>query len=137
MGPAIISIISITLALFTIASVVFLVMANRDAQKRGENIPVKPKNIDPNCCGAHEVCDFELMKANPEMIEYYEDEELDELSGIDPQDYTNEQIDQLREVLYTLSTHDIRKWLLSIERRDIALPDFLQQEARDLITTKE
>ncbi|HPR61665.1 MAG TPA: hypothetical protein PLF35_11995, partial [Prolixibacteraceae bacterium] len=47
--------------------------------------------------------------------------------------YTDKQIDQFREVLYTLKTDEIRYWLLSIERRNIQLPLPLRDEARMLM----
>lgn len=133
----VIIIIAALLAIFVIVAVVFLGKTNREAKAKGEIVEAKQKKIDPTCCGAHEVCDFELMKANPEMIEYFEDEELDSLKDINPDDYTDNQIDQLREVLYTLDSHEIRKWILSIDRRHILLPDFLQQEALDLMSAKD
>jgi hypothetical protein len=47
-----------------------------------------------------------------------------------------EQIDQLREVLYTLRPEEINKWLISIGRRHIHLPVILQQEVRQLMAER-
>lgn len=85
--------------------------------------------IPSDCCGAHEVCEFEEMLQNPEEIVYFEDEELDRFRGIPADRYEDEQIEEFREVLYTLQAHEIRKWLLSIERRQLQLPNILRQEA--------
>ena len=73
------------------------------------------------------------MKMNESIIEYYDDEELDEYKNINENAYTNNQIEQFREVLYTLKTEEIRYWLLSIERRHIQLPTILKSEARMLM----
>ena len=62
-----------------------------------------------------------------------DDEELDEYKNVDENSYTNNQIEQFREVLYTLKTEEIRYWLLSIERRHIQLPAILKSEARMLM----
>jgi hypothetical protein len=129
-----IAFISILIALFVAAALFFLWKSNRKHRDEVGEVPVVETNIDPSCCGAHEVCDFDATKADPTIVEYFEDEDLDKLRAINPGDYSEEQIDQLREVLYTLQTHEIRKWLLSLERRYIHLPDFLIQEARDLQT---
>ena len=89
----------------------------------------KPVEVPLDCCGAHEVCDYEDMLKNPEEIVYYDDEELDRFKHIAPQAYNDEQIEEFRDVLYTLQGHEIRKWLLSIQLREIQLPEILQQEA--------
>ena len=86
-----------------------------------------------DCCGAHEVCDYEEMIKNPEEIVYYDDEELDRFQEISAANYNDEQIEEFRDVLYTLQGHEIRKWLLSIQRRNIQLPAILQQEAVQLM----
>jgi hypothetical protein len=52
---------------------------------------------------------------------------------MEARNYSPEQIDEFREVLYTLKTEEIRYWLLSIERRKIELPDPLIDEARMLM----
>ncbi len=85
--------------------------------------------IPSDCCGAHEVCEFEEMLQNPHEIIYFEDEELDRFRGISANAYTDVQIDEFRDVLYTLKDDEIRMWLLSIERRQLQLPAILRQEA--------
>ncbi|WP_167616344.1 hypothetical protein [Maribellus sediminis] len=98
---------------------------NKEAEQEEED----KIEIPTDCCGAHEVCEFEEMLKNPEEIVYYEDEELDRFRGIAADAYTDEQIDEFREVLYTLKDDEIRMWLLSIERRQLQLPQILRQEA--------
>ncbi|PTN07485.1 hypothetical protein [Mangrovibacterium marinum] len=85
--------------------------------------------VPSDCCGAHEVCEFEEMRQNPDEIFYFEDEELDRFRGIAAEQYTDSQIDEFREVLYTLKTDELPKWLVSIERRNVQLPLILRQEA--------
>ena len=69
------------------------------------------------------------MLQNPQEIIYFEDEELDRFRGISANAYTDVQIDEFRDVLYTLKDDEIRMWLLSIERRQLQLPAILRQEA--------
>ncbi|MFY9153562.1 MAG: hypothetical protein WAO52_16210 [Prolixibacteraceae bacterium] len=93
----------------------------------------KPYQIDASCCGAHEVCEFDESMFNNEEIIYFNDEELDQLRNVREEEFTGAQIEDLREVLYTLRTDEISKWLTSISRRHIHLPQILQQEARQLM----
>lgn len=124
-------IIAIVVGLFAVAGIVVLVKVNRGKGKSQE--PEKFTTPASDCCGAHEVCDFDEIKADINRIEYYDDEELDAYKNKKEKDYTSEQIDQFREVLYTLKTAEIRYWLLSIERRHINLPTILMSEARMLM----
>jgi len=89
--------------------------------------------IPLDCCGAHEICEVEEMLKNPNEIVYFEDEELDRYQGIRADQYDDSQIEEFRDVLYTLNGDEIRKWLLSIERRKIQLPTVLKPEALQLI----
>lgn len=127
----IVIIIGIVVGIFAIAGIIILAKANRGRKKA----PVSEQISAPisDCCGAHEICDFDQIKADETIIEYYDDEELDAFKNKKEKEYTNSQIDQFREVLYTLNTHEIRFWLLSIERRQINLPSILVSEARTLM----
>lgn len=83
------------------------------------------------CCGAHAICEKGLKKAAPE-IEYFEDEELDIFKNIAADAYTDEQIEAFRDILYTLRREEIEDWLISLEKREINLPEILRQEAIDM-----
>ncbi len=115
-----------------LAGVVILVISKK---KNIDTVEEKatPKEVDPNCCGAHEVCEIDRIKMNPEIIEYYDDEELDSYKNIEEKDYTDSQIDSFREVLYSMKPAEIPFWLISLSRRSINLPYILQDEARQLI----
>lgn len=115
--------------LLTIIGVMLLVKANKKQEKPAE----KAVNPPSDCCGAHEICEFDQIKMNESIVEYYDDEELDEYKNIDENAYTNNQVEEFREVLYTLNTGEIKYWLLSIERRHIQLPVILKSEARMLM----
>ena len=86
------------------------------------------------CCGQHAVCEKELlMKAVAEPIEYFDDEELDRFRGRRGDDYTQEEEDEFREVLYTMLTREVSDWLRSLQLRGIELPEGLRDEAVMLI----
>ena len=108
--------------------------SNRYRKKAPEGKKEEPiVEIPLDCCGAHEVCEVEEMLKHPDEIVYFEDEELDRYQGIRADRYDDWQIEEFRDVLYTLKGDEIRKWLLSIERRKIQLPSVLKPEALQLI----
>lgn len=92
--------------------------------------------VASDCCGAHEICEFDESIFKEKEIVYFNDEELDELRNVREDQFTGRQIDDLREVLYTLRPDEIGKWLTSIGLRHIHLPAILQQEARQLMAEK-
>lgn len=81
------------------------------------------------CCGAHLVCEREtLLQTNAEIV-YYDDEELDSLAGIAPEEYTPEQHDAIADVFHTLQEKDVPGWCRSLQLRHIDLPLDLREEA--------
>lgn len=99
--------------------------------ERGEisEIP-EPQEIPEVCCGAHEVCERDsLLAAVSKKIEYYDDEELDAYRGTPSDAYTEEAVNEFREVLYTLREVEVAAWLRSLQLRGIELPDDLKDEA--------
>lgn len=106
-------------------------ISNKFFHKNKDSEPEEEDNfkVPTGCCGAHEVCEFEEMLQNPFEIIYFEDEDLDRFKGVPANGYNDAQIDEFRDVLYTLKDDEIRIWLLSIERRQIQLPAILRQEA--------
>ena len=88
--------------------------------------------FDTDCCGQHEICERENIPAKTQ-IEYYDDEELDQYSGFDPDRYDEKAVEAFSEVLYTMQAHEMSGWLYSLYLRNIRLPDQLKDEALLLI----
>lgn len=81
------------------------------------------------CCGMHITCEKDsLLTAMADKIEYYEDEELDRFAGRTPQDYSDEETDEFRDVLLTLRPEEIAGWARSIQLRGIELPEPVRDE---------
>lgn len=99
--------------------------------RRKNDTPEEITAPPAECCGAHAICEKGLKKVDS-RIEYFEDEELDQFKQIPADSYSDDQIDAFREVLYTLRTEEVADWLLSLEKRDIQLPEILRQEAIDM-----
>lgn len=103
-------------------------------QKGNTEIEESTNDIPIDCCGAHDVCEVEAMIQNPYEILYFEDEELDRFRQTDASTYTEDDIEEFRDVLYTLKGDDeIRLWLISIERRGVILPPIIKQEALQML----
>lgn len=80
---------------------------------------------DEVCCGRHAVCEKGLLR--PDEL-YYDDEELDRFAGREPDSYTTDEINEFREVLYTLGATEVYAWGSALTQRDIALPLDLRDE---------
>ncbi len=77
----------------------------------------------------HMTCERDslLTAVSPEVV-YYDDEELDRFRGRGADDYSDEEIEEFRDVLLTLLPDDIAGWGRSIQMRDINLPTSIRQE---------
>ena len=94
----------------------------------------EPREVPSDCCGAHEICESESLLTIKEDIDYFNDEELDEFKGLMPEDYTDPQIEEFRDVLYTLQSDEVAGWLRSMQLRGIHLPDIIREEALMVVT---
>lgn len=81
------------------------------------------------CCGQHETCEKDsLLAAVSKQIEYYNDEELDRFRGVGSCDYLPDEIEEFREVLYTMKDDEVAGWVRSLQLRSVELPDELKDE---------
>ena len=85
------------------------------------------------CCGMHLYCEKTGQYNGPEPTDYYEDEELDLFQGRDSADYTDEEIEQFREVLYTMRQDEVPNWLGSMQIRGVMIPDELKSEVAMIV----
>ena len=106
---------------------------NRNIQKkidRGELKEAPPVvTVDSECCGEHQICEKEsLLAAVSKQIEYYDDEELDRFKGRPSDGYSEEEIEEFRDILYSMQEVDVAGWSRSLQLRGIELPDELKDE---------
>lgn len=123
--------ILIAIGVVTVALIVLLVRARR-AESDAAPAEAEPQraHVPPvTCCGAHEVCEAESLLALSDKVIYYDDEELDRFRGMGADDYDDTQIDEFREVLLTLQTHEVAGWLRSLSLRKIEPPSEIREEA--------
>ena len=123
-------IIYILIALAAAAVIAFVAgsLRNRSLKKKlaqGEISEMPPQE----CCGQHEVCEKEsLLAAVSKQIEYYNDEELDRFRGKDASAYSETEIDEFRDILYTMRDYEVAGWVRSLQLRGVPLPDALKDE---------
>ena len=124
----------IPLLLFIALGIFILVAFELRARKKSGEIDEKvssapSESTDGECCGQHLVCERETLLQTNAQIEYYDDEELDALADIAPQNYTREQYQAIREVFDSLREKDVPGWCRSIQLRHIELPQDIREEA--------
>ena len=122
---------------------VTLVLMEWRERKRKKTQPDNPQAdkmirvpVDDACCGRHLVCEREsLLTTKPEII-YYDDEELDRLAGVSPDEFTDQDLKDLNEVFSTLESRDVVGWLRSLQLRNITLPEELRDEALMIVAER-
>ena len=132
----------IPLILFVCLGIVILVIFEIRARKEKNNntellndaeqatdVATEQRSEDEGCCGEHLVCERETLLQTNAKVEYYDDEELDQLIGIAAEDYTDQQYQMIREVFDTLKASDVPGWVRSIQLRNIQLPLDIREEA--------
>ena len=119
------------ISLVVIAVIAFLsTWIGQKLRARKGEIEEEPEATEPmeECCGAHEICETDLLNKMSEEIIYYEDEDLDAYKNYEENDYNDDQIDEFREVLYSLREKEIEGWLRSLDLRKIELPSVIKSE---------
>lgn len=91
--------------------------------------PESDTEEDSQCCGMHITCEKDsLLSSVSDKIVYYDDEELDRFAGREADQYTDDEIEEFRDVLLTLLPEDIAGWGRSIQLRGITLPADVREE---------
>lgn len=125
--------------LFAVAVVlvVLLSLAGIYIRKANKEAPVpEKKEIPDDCCGAHAVCERDSLLTKTNEIIYFDDEELDSLAGIAPEDMTQTQQKMIEDVFFTLREQDVAGWIRSIQLRNITLPDDIREQALFIVSER-
>ena len=100
----------------------------RHSSDDGE-MPQAPADEPEECCGMHVTCEKDsLLSAVSDTIEYYDDEELDRFAGRAADSYSDEEIEEFRDVLISMRPDDIAGWARSVQLRGITLPQAVRDE---------
>jgi hypothetical protein len=107
------------------------------ATMRGKGKPEESGvEVPDDCCGAHEVCESETLLRSNDELEYYEDEELDRYRGMAENVYSDAQIEEFREILYTLKEREVAGWLKSLQLRQVIPPAIIREEALMIVADR-
>ena len=81
-------------------------------------------------CGIRSICPSEQLLAGEcrQEITYYDDEELDAFAGRGETEYTEEELERWRDVLYTLQPADLLGWGQSVKHRGLTMPSAIREE---------
>lgn len=81
-------------------------------------------------CGIRSICPSEQILTGEcrQEVTYYDDEELDAFAGRGEDGYTDQEMEQWRDVLYTLQPADLLGWGQSIKHRGLVMPAPIRDE---------
>lgn len=125
---------ALLITLLSFGLIVFiLTYINRRNKPQDTEIKIE---YNDECCGAHEVCESESLLSNSDKVEYFDDEELDTLAGLDAKEYSEEQENMLADIFYTLKESDVAAWLKSLQLRNINLPADIREQALLIVSER-
>jgi len=120
------------IAFFVIALSVSNFLQRRKGNTTERETPAPPIDLSNNnggCCGAHEICEKDSLIATVvEPVEYFDDEELDKYRNRDSDRYNEKEVNEFRDVFYSVLDEEKPRWIRSLQMREIALPDQLKDE---------
>lgn len=124
-----------TIIIICVAAIVVLgvVVALFSRGSGDDNIVVASgdcSSCDGNDLKCEQVC---MMEAATKEIEYFDDEELDAFRGRAADDYTDDEAEQFREVLYSMRQNEVAGWNRSLILREINVPNQIRDELIMLI----
>lgn len=103
--------------------------------KDNSSQPVSPEPTCATCTGDDSKCEQECMlEAAVKDIEYYDDEHLDKFKGRPSDGYSDSEIEEFAEVLYTLQQKDAAGWNRSLILRQVNIPDQLKDDLISLMS---
>lgn len=122
----------IALVALGIISAIFGIISHH---KGDDEVPLQEGISCNTCNGENTKCEQEcLMEAATKEIEYYDDEELDRFKGRDAAGYTDEEVEEFSEVLYTMQPEEVAGWNRSLILRGINLPNQIKDEVINFLS---
>ena len=109
---------------FILALLVVAYLLINSRKKSGAPVEEEHHDVEGGCCGKHVVCE----KNNDKETLYFDDEELDAYKGKSPEEYTDDEIEEFRNVLYTMKSDEVDLWVQCLQQRGIELPTEIKDE---------
>lgn len=116
------TIILIVIFSFILAGFTFLRHINKNNKATEEHH--EHDSEDGVCCGKHTNC----AKGYDNSNLYFDDEELDKFKGKKAEEYIDSDIEEFRQVLYTMREEEVETWAHCLETRGIEIPQEVKDE---------
>ncbi|MBQ8337438.1 MAG: phospholipase [Bacteroidaceae bacterium] len=84
---------------------------------------------DGVCCGKHTNC----AKGYDNSNLYFDDEELDRFKGTKQEEYTEADIEEFRQILYTMKSEEVSTWAHCLQTRGIEMPQEIKDEVLQIL----
>ncbi len=115
--------------LLLLVSVAVAFVAVAKLRKGGMPAGRESEPASGECCGMHAVCSKNILNQDPAAAaDYYDDEELDRFRGREASSYSACEVDEFRDILYTMPAADVVGWCRSLQVRGVMLPSLLVDE---------
>lgn len=75
-------------------------------------------NCEQNC----------MMEASVKDIEYFDDEELDRFAGRQSNGYTDEEAEEFRTIMTSMTPEEVKAWNRSLILRQVNMPDQVKDD---------
>ena len=115
---------TIILALLLLAIVAGFILFSRFRKNGETHDDHHHDGEDGTCCGRHTVCTHGYDNSDL----YFDDEELDKFREKPKEEYSDEDIDEFRNVLYTMNKEEVDLWLKCLGKRRIEVPEQIMDE---------
>jgi len=118
-------ILLLSLAVLAVIAYVAGFVLRRSSQngQRSPAIEVCEEKCGEGCCSLN----CQSVKPVTKIV-YFDDEELDVFKGRKAIDYTDEETNKFREILYTMRVEDVPEWVQSLRLRSVEVPMGLKDE---------
>lgn len=116
-----------TIILFSIAIITVIIFLIQTFINRGNRTDEEEHHHDGEngvCCGRHTVCSHGYEKKDL----YFDDEELDRFKDKPYNEYTDNDIEEFRNILYTMKREEVDLWVKCLEQRHIEIPEQIKDE---------
>lgn len=120
---------TIILATILVLIVAGFIVINRIYRNRPAVEDHHHDSEDGVCCGKHTNC----AKGYDNSNLYFDDEELDRFKGIKQEEYTDDDIEEFRNVLYTMKTEEVDNWVHCLQVRGIEMPQTIKDEVLQIL----
>lgn len=108
--------------------------SSHDAKKEDEACAADSDPMACGSCGTQDDCAKKRQLTAWETQKlYFDDEELDRYKGTPSDGYSEEAVEEFREVLYTMQPSEVADWVNCLQLRGIELPLPLREETIMLI----